>query len=652
MTTIRACVVGVGLRGLSLVERLCAAARLPASSHCTFSLDLVDPGFTDSGPFAVDQPDYLLLNIVCGQVSLFPDDSSVNFAPPHVGPSLHSWASQRGLRIASDGFTVSDTGRPIQPGDFLPRRLLGEYMRWFLMDVLRRAPANVSVSHYRQSAIAINVSKGARIVQLRDGNMLHADYVFLCVGQALGASDGTTHGPVVQDIVAPYPLPDSTRDVAAGEVVAIAGLGLTAIDAIMALTVGRGGNFQAISGVHSYIPSGSEPRLIAYSRSGIPYRSRPSVAETSSYYPAVVFTPTAMWSLRGRLGTLDFDRDVLPILFTEMRIAYHRAMLFCNEGVEAADTLIRILHGVASEETLDCYLRGLDRRQGAYDPASAYAGTLLPELSGPPNEDGYQMPPYEPRGFWKDSNAYEQAFLRRVRADLEMAHLGVPRSPFKAALEICRDFRDAIRAAVDFGGLASQSHEHFFAYHGPTINRLVVGPQKERAADIVALVDAGILRVPLGPAPDLSWDNVNCAWRLRSRCLRSPADEYADWHYRARSVVPGCTERDQGLIADLYRKGNIRRYRPKSSYVLGIDVDTRLHPLNMRGQADERLWVLGLLCEGVTFYNNYVPSPGKYVRAFDDADKAVGEMIRHAFAGTSSVSSRQLGSALHRNEGH
>jgi uncharacterized NAD(P)/FAD-binding protein YdhS len=77
----------------------------------------------------------------------------------------------------------------------------------------------------------------------------------------------------------------------------------------------------------------------------------------------------------------------------------------------------------------------------------------------------------------------------------------------------------------------------------------------------------------------------------------------------------------------LHRRGLIRRHSPDSPYVRGIDVDRDQHPLGTAGTPARMLWALGPLCEGATFYNNLVPSPGVYSRPMADAHRCVAAMF-------------------------
>ncbi len=52
-------------------------------------------------------------------------------------------------------------------------------------------------------------------------------------------------------------------------------------------------------------------------------------------------------------------------------------------------------------------------------------------------------------------------------------------------------------------------------------------------------------------------------------------------------------------------------------------MDSRCSPVSR----SKRIWVLGPLCEGATFYNNLVPSPGVYSRPIADAHRCAAAML-------------------------
>lgn len=610
------CIVGAGFRGLGVLERIVAHSRKYAAT--SVRAHLVDRSLRGPEQYDTGQPDYLLLNIVCGQVSMFPDIASVTDCDPTPGPSLYDWVRERGLLLGDDGFTVSRCGRPIEADDFLPRRLLGEYLTWFRNLLIDRAPPCLEIVEHITNATDLIVVDGRQVVKLSNGTSISADHLFLTVGQIHDPSTADPKSAQANEVSAsarhiarPYPLPNQLESVGAGDTIAIAGLGLSAVDAILCLTLGRGGRVKTRDGVDCYIPSGEEPQIIAFSRSGLPYRSRPALGPALTYDP-VVFTVGGIDALRAEKGPkLDYDRDVLPLLFTELRVAYWRAKRLRDCGWNAAQALLDELRQAFVKGRLELFLTQLDE-DTSFDPKLAYFGAL------PPSTD---------MDVFGDTIAYESWFRRWLEDDLQQARLGVASSPLKAALEACREFRDVIRYAVDFGGLTDESSDQFFSLHTETINRIVVGPQKERTADILALIRAGILSVPLGPNPSLRWNDSRRQWNLSSTLLRVQHDVFADWLYQGSTSHLQSLTDDTCIVGAIARRGFLRRFRPNSAVVYAVDVDRSYHPISCEGLANERIWIMGLLCEGATFYNGYVTSPGKFVRSQYDADRAVAQIF-------------------------
>jgi len=603
-------VVGVGSRGLSVLERVVTLAKLAGPEAGRVRVEVIDPACDGAGVHDPGQPDYLLLNTTCSQVSMFPDASSVGEDVDAAGPSLYDWVLDRGLRMGEDGFTVGSSGRAIRPTDFLPRRVLGEYLGWFLGQVLARAPQHVEVRLHRTIAVDIATGPdGALVIELADGDRVPLDYAFLTTGYT--GNDGTAPGTSThpRTIAAPYPLPDQLTGVEPGQTVAIAGFGLSAMDVLSSLTVGRGGRFIPYQGRTDYLASGLEPAILLYSRSGVPCRARPLVTRFGPRYQPLVLTRPAIDAVRdGCGGRLDFDADMLPLILTEMRIAYRRCEANCA-GPDAARALADELTMAAADGRagIVALLDRLDERLGRFDPAAVFEGTAGMRLDG--------------------TAGYQRWLTELLRADLAEGVRGFTGSPVKAALDILRDLRDTVRYIVDFGGLTDASLEEFNRRTVPLMNRAVVGPQYERHTELLALMDAGILRVPFGPEPAVSWNPDRDTWTITSTRLREPYAAEADWLVCGYVDLPAVDSSASPLIRNLYRKGWIRPHRPASRHVVGIDVAADQRPLDRSGRAQSRLWVLGPICEGATFYNNLVPSPNVYSRPIVDAHRCVAAMF-------------------------
>ncbi|HEX6873902.1 MAG TPA: hypothetical protein VF163_22605, partial [Micromonosporaceae bacterium] len=95
----------------------------------------------------------------------------------------------------------------------------------------------------------------------------------------------------------------------------------------------------------------------------------------------------------------------------------------------------------------------------------------------------------------------------------------------------------------------------------------------------------------------------------------------------ANLSLPAVASSASPLIRAMYAKGLLRRHRPEGSEVTGVDVTADQHPVDRDGTPDRRMWVLGPLCEGATFYNNLVPSPGVYSRPIFDAHRCAVALL-------------------------
>ncbi|WP_367042024.1 FAD/NAD(P)-binding protein [Streptomyces sp. Je 1-332] len=599
-------IVGLGSRGIGVLERIITLTSRPEWGARPLSIDLVDPDCDGAGLHDTTQPDYLLLNTVCSQVSLFPEETTVGADVGDQGPTLYAWVRQLGLRLADDGYTLGDQGREIRPDDYLPRRILGAYLTWFLQRTLDRAPAHLNIRLHPATATAVNdTDAGTRTITLDNGTVLRSSYVFLTCGHtppAAATAPGERHR-----IRTPYPPAQQFAGIRPEHTVALAGTGLSGMDALAALTLGRGGRYTDRG---DYVRSGREPHILLFSRTGLPFRARPTDGRTGAFAP-LILTRQTIDRLRAETtgGALCLHADLLPLLCAEMRIAFHRR---CGALTGAAAQLAteEALRAAVRTDTLDAELERLDAQHrveyGTFSPEDI----LFPTLGDLP-----------------DSATYQERYTAALEADLQEAIKGLAASPLKSALEVLRDQRDMIRHAVDFGGLDDISHDVFYGSFTATLNRAVTGPQLDRHGDLLALIRAGVVRVPLGPEPRCDWDARAGSWRLSSTRLTEPHTEHAHWLVHATSGQPDVEATGSTLLNQLRDTGRIRRHRAGTASSRGVDITVGQHPVAQDGHADEQMWILGPLCEGATFYNHYVPSPGGVNRALLDADRTVRAML-------------------------
>ena len=510
--------------------------------------------------------DLLLLNTVNGQIDSF-GASTFGERPVAGSSSFLEW-------LESGGQT------PIEASGFVPRRLFGRYLG-FVYDTLRRATGlNLRLQYVQREVVDIGRSAREEVV-LDDGSTVQADMVILCTGHGVDAVRGGTSPDTDGGRLSPYPVDALADDVAPRAVVGLEGLGLVAVDVVAALTEGRGGRYlPAEGGGLTYVPSGREPTIHLFSRGGLPFCCRPvpSLERPGGYQP-VVCTSERIAERRADTpdGRLDFERDVLPLLFEEMKVIYRQR---------------------------------------------SNSGSMVPVLN--PKELFYGL-----RYRTVDTaEAYRSMFLNHLHHDVGESLKGEAASPYKAALECFRLLRDTIRAAVEFGGLTSASHGTFRRWIAPRINQIAVGPPLVRGAQLIALVEAGIVRLDLGPAPQVTPVGQG-VWQASSSRFRTTASVRLD------AVVRGFLNGDQSvrssrLFQALKASGRARAAISNHDDTILADLDiSEDHALvDARGRPQTSIRVLGMPCEGMTYFNHYLPSPGSRSRAFRTIENILESIVR------------------------
>ncbi|MCD6008170.1 hypothetical protein [Halomonas sp. IOP_31] len=394
---------------------------------------------------------------------------------------------------------------------------------------------------------------------------------------------------------------------------AIEGMGLTAIDAIAALTVGRGGRFHrnVETGELIYQPSGQEPALALYSRSGLPLSARAENQKgVSDQYRARFLTRAQVirWQAEKGPGELDFFADVFPLLVRDMAHAYYLAHA-------------RQRHGEAFASLLDETLVRLDTNSA--EAILRRCCTGIPLFTWQSLVDPIPEVALQNRGVY-------QVWLRTfLETDLEEARRGNVDSPLKAACDVLRDVRDNLRDAIDFGALSASSHREFMGEFVPAMNRLAVGPPLERIEEWLALAKAGYLDLGFGPGAYAAMDPEQASFMVNSP-LFPQASFRADVLVRAR-VPKSSPAIDQSIFTQrLLERGVIQPFCNGDVEIGGIEVDADLHIVSAEGEALDNAWALGTVCEGAKFYTYIVPRPHVNSTALVDAGRTVGELFTRA----------------------
>ncbi len=610
---LRIAIVGLGPWGVCALERVVTTAREELRPGIDVAVHVIEPGAPGSGVYDITQPDYLLLNNPCGQLSLYPFETETY--QPCYGVGLYDWAVARGYRWVGDRCAIDPGGQPIEPHHFLPRRLMGEYLQWFYRALLAGAPPSVHIVHHPTSAVDLVARRdGAEEVHLANGSALVVDHVIVTSGHTANQDlDGSRE-------INPYPVMPYVQTLPAGAKVGVSGLGLVAVDVVTALTLGRGGRFLEHGDRLSYRPSGREPVLRLYCRSGLPFTAKSVTgADRSGVYKPLICTPEALDALSGgssrRRRPVDVRTELLPLLFAEMYARYYAQVAFQASGSAAGGAAVREqLRAAWLEDRFKAELARLASRFGSFDAEALFFG---------------HQPNYH------SSEDYERFVYRALADDLREAEVPDGASPVKSAAEVFRIFRDPMRSVVELGGLSLDSYLDFNAGICSRIHRLVAGPPALRSRQMLALLDAGVVRVPYGPAParGASGDGADpgaARTRISSTSFEQPYVDDVDVVIRGHLEEPRIAGSASRLLTQLYNRGRVSQFRYGEVAVGSVDLTPDSHPIDLEGRPQLSISMFGVLTEGARHFTAYIPSPRSRMRAFEDVGACVTELLANA----------------------
>ncbi|MBW4701797.1 FAD/NAD(P)-binding domain-containing protein [Micromonospora sp. RL09-050-HVF-A] len=613
------CVVGMGPRGLCVLERLVTNAA--ADPDRPVRIDVVDPYPPGAGRvWRADQSDRLLMNTVASQVTVFTDPTVELAGQLREGPSLYEWARFQVLMgdLAQFPSDVAEELRGVGPDTYSTRRLFGHYLTWVYHRVVATAPANVSVHAHATVAVAVwDESDGRQCVQLQTGDRLPGlDAVVLAQG----------HFPVTPTVQEQklaefavergltYILPANPADVdlsmvRPGEPTLLRGLGLCFFDYLALLTEGRAGRYvRGDDGQLTYLPSGLEPQLLAGSRRGIPYRARGRNEKGAhGRHEPRVLTVELVERLRTAPDAtpLDFMTDLWPLIAKEVETVFYVAVL---------------------------------RRRGCRGKARRFEAEYLAVPRGDGQEEQIRerygiterwdwdavLDPARDETF-ADPAALQEWMLRYLQEDADTAQEGNVSGPLKAAMDVLRDLRNEVRLAVDHGGLRGSSHRHHLDdWYTPMNAFLSIGPPAHRVEQLAALIRAGVLRVVgagmrVSPCPEQGGFLVESPRtpgtrdvvtamieaRLPEVDLRRTADPLLGWMLAHRSCTPH-------VVSDQEAQPHVTG---------GLAVTGRpFHPVTAAGERHARRFVFGVPTEGAHWATAAGARPGVNSVMLGDAD--------------------------------
>ncbi|MFD0372208.1 FAD/NAD(P)-binding protein [Streptomyces sp. NPDC059071] len=639
---LRIAIVGMGPRGLSVLERLAArcAERPPARRVEVFAVDPYEAGA--GRIWRTDQSPWFLMNTPAQEVTMFSGPADDGPHRPGAGPSLGEW------------WVEHDPARA-EPQGYAPRAVYGRYLTYVMRRIEETLPPCLTV--HRVPARVICADRGAPgsgepyRLRLDRGDVLAVDRLVLATGHPVNepdreqrewrrfARDHTTPARPLRYIAGGSANEMPLADIPAGASVGVIGMGLTFYDVLAELTLGRGGAFTQGGDGLLYLPSGKEPRILTGSRAGVPLLTRGVNQKRPEHrYRPVLFTPGRMARLRAEHAPLDFERSVLPWLLAEVNLVLLATRIRRAHGPDAAREF-----GERAAEAL----APVPESGPASEPGPAAdalrAGDVLQGLAA-----GYRIDPrpltgldalarpFHGRRFGSPAE-FHKVLTEWLRADLGDARLGNADGPMKAAADVLRDVRQTIRDVVDFGGLTPASHRWFLAEFGPVAAMVSTGPPQLRSEQFLALLAAGVLE-PVGPGVRFGTDPEAGRFTVESAQVENSwaaLDVLVD----ARLPTTDLTADRDPLIRGLLSDGVVRPFvntagstgRAGEFRTGGVDCTASpFHPVGADGTPDPAVHVIGIPSEHTRWFTQVGSGrPGRWGSFTRDAD-AIAEALAGA----------------------
>lgn len=558
-STIHIGIIGFGAKGLYALERLMAYI-VAEHLHIPITVHLFNRGEQFGSGLAYDtgQPDYLLMNFPNGYINMWPEAGA---PPPVPHPmSFTQWLSHKA------------TGQPQDKiaHQYAARAQVGAYLQDGLTSLVDNLPENVHLRFQTAEVVGVNSTPGGLQLTVKQSGQVKR-YPFMCQRLMLTTGHPLPARPeqpaVLRSI---YPVEEKLTGITNQDSIAIKGLGLTFIDAVLALTEGRGGIFTSANNrrLH-YEPSGGEPlKIFPFSRSG-----RMMIPRVSDYgspkYPLKYFRKEVFAEQR----QYDFEKEILPILLLEMKTAYY-----------------------------DCLCQ-------QYDFPLKFDHSLPEQLSGF-HKSWPKAPVFTPEELFSALPAPEPQLHRYTLQTLDLtireAALGRQKSPLAAAVATWRAISPVFNEIYSFEGLTPVGQQLFDERYAGHLNRLAYGPPLINMQKIAALARKGIIDFSFVRSPQQKWERDGKLLRLYT----ADASLNAEVRYLIDARIPkySLLERPFPLYQSLITQGLAQPFLQDSeegSYCPGsIALAPSGNLLDAQGKENPRIAAYGTPTEGTVFDND------------------------------------------------
>ena len=563
-TTYKIGIIGFGPKGFYGFERL-AAFLHEASIFQSIEIHLFNTTrfFAAGDVYRTDQPDFLIMN--------------------YANRNINSWTLREPLSIVKNpkdfiSWLKQNDMPNTGPGDYAPRKTVGQYLIHCFESVIESLPKNIKVVTHIGSVINVDKNNGDYYVSGKYKD-LGNKYNIVCQ-KVLFTTGHVSFKSQINDTISLknkvdfiYPTNEKFSPVTPKSQVAIKGFGLTAIDAILALTEGRGGIFKKNDkGILKYISSEKEPyKIYPFSRTGLPMV--PRNGSPTSELALQFFTDEVVQNLKSK-KPISFKSTILPLIKKEFYYAFY-SVLFNNNG-----------HRFYYDDDFTVMKNQVQYFHEDYPESPVFNWeTIVNPFKGEPIL----------------SSVVQQVYVEFL---IDEAKLGEEKSPFMAAVATWRKISPIFNELYSFGGLDAESHKEFDTYYFGLFNRLSYGPPVKNMQKMLALYKAGILDLSYTKSARIAPNDVNDNFTLEIESGQATEINYLINATISRAKQNGF---ENELYQNLHKNGLIREYEniTNTRYIPGcLEINSKGNPVSKTGIVNNDITFYGTPTEGITCDND------------------------------------------------
>ncbi|SFT92083.1 Uncharacterized NAD(P)/FAD-binding protein YdhS [Algoriphagus locisalis] len=558
-------IIGLGPKGLYGLERLLAnlvkgKEAIPIEIH----LFNKSNSFGAGDIYRVDQPGFLMMNYVNGYINMWPDQ----LPEPIVS---HPKSFVEWLRDHNHEFPEASAYT------FSSRATVGRYLTEGFNALIDACPSYISLIKHVGEVKDIDKSDDHYHISYQESSsgseFMEKGFQNILIATGHPCINDPENHSSSNYIDFIYPVTQRLAQVTAGSTVAIKGMGLTFIDAVLALTEGRNGKFKEDNyGILTYLKSGEEPKIIyPFSKSGLPMIPRGNTFGKPLHSP-LFFTKESLDFVEALDGKHDFERQILPLIEEEFKAVYY-SKLFLSKGLELK--LSRDFAEVALQ---------IEHFHEQFPDIIRFDFNSFLEAS-PTGEDVHS------------------STLKYIQESILEAEIGIEKSAFAATADLWRHLSESFNELYKFGGLKPQSQRVFLEKYAGHLNRISYGPPIENMKKIEAIAKAGLIDFSFAQNPEIS---ASTTYSLTNKEQKSIQAEFL---IDARIPKINLNRCAGGFFGNLIEKGLIHPYTNRQEGRLDyrpgcIAINEKGHPIDETESANSAITFTGTPTEGLTYDND------------------------------------------------